>query len=374
MKAEVQEAKGSPWEPTRYQKLFRYAPSGTIFARFKIAGKQVRRSLKTPNLELAQRKLAELERQERNVAEEHRRGKMLFGEALDLHVQSVQNDPTIKPSTRAYYDQRVKALRESWPGLDGLDIRRITKEQCEEWAKKFAAQFSASSYNHSISLLKHAFEKAMEAGVRYDNPARKLERRSEIPKKLNLPSAKQFIAFLSEIDNGGSGKSKPCANLVRFLAFSGCRKMEAARVTWTDVDFDSGRLSVLGDPEHGTKNGEWRSVPMVPEMRQLLLRLKTENPTAKPEDPVMTVRECQKAMNRAAKIVGMSRITHHDLRHLFATRCIESGVDIPTVSRWLGHKDGGVLAMRLYGHLRDEHSDSMAQKVSFGTAPSTGDG
>jgi hypothetical protein len=30
---------------------------------------------------------------------------------------------------------------------------------------------------------------------------------------------------------------------------------------------------------------------------------------------------------------------------LFATRCIESGVDIPTVSRWLGHKDGGALAM-----------------------------
>jgi site-specific recombinase XerD len=32
----------------------------------------------------------------------------------------------------------------------------------------------------------------------------------------------------------------------------------------------------------------------------------------------------------------MARITHHDLRHLFAMRCIESGVDVPTVSRWLG--------------------------------------
>ena len=28
------------------------------------------------------------------------------------------------------------------------------------------------------------------------------------------------------------------------------------------------------------------------------------------------------------------------------------GVDIPTVSRWLGHKDGGALAMKVYGHLR----------------------
>jgi len=39
----------------------------------------------------------------------------------------------------------------------------------------------------------------------------------------------------------------------------------------------------------------------------------------------------------------MARITHHDLRHLFATTCIEAGVDIPTVSRWLGHQDGGAL-------------------------------
>jgi integrase len=56
---------------------------------------------------------------------------------------------------------------------------------------------------------------------------------------------------------------------------------------------------------------------------------------------------------------------HHDLRHLFATRCIESGVDIPTVSRWLGHQDGGALCMKTYGHLRDEHSASEAKKVTF---------
>jgi integrase len=83
---------------------------------------------------------------------------------------------------------------------------------------------------------------------------------------------------------------------------------------------------------------------------------------------VLRVRECQKAMDRAAKVVGMKRITHHDLRHLFATRCIESGVDIPTVSRWLGHKDGGALAMKVYGHLRDQHSVNMAQKVVFSTS------
>jgi hypothetical protein len=48
-----------------------------------------------------------------------------------------------------------------------------------------------------------------------------------------------------------------------------------------------------------------------------------------------------------------------------ATRCIEAGVDIPAVSRWLGHQHGGALCMRTYGHLPDEHSQRAALKVTF---------
>ena len=83
---------------------------------------------------------------------------------------------------------------------------------------------------------------------------------------------------------------------------------------------------------------------------------------------VMRLFECQNSMTNAATKIGMKRITHHDLRHLFATICIESGVDIPTVSRWLGHKDGGALCMKTYGHLRQDHSLAQAQRVSFGMA------
>jgi integrase len=104
---------------------------------------------------------------------------------------------------------------------------------------------------------------------------------------------------------------------------------------------------------------------MIPDMRQMLGRMRSERADEPAEAGVMRVHECQKAMDNAARRVGMKRITHHDLRHLFATRCIESGVDIPTVSRWLGHKDGGALAMRVYGHLRDQHSVNMAQRVTF---------
>ena len=31
----------------------------------------------------------------------------------------------------------------------------------------------------------------------------------------------------------------------------------------------------------------------------------------------------------------------------------------------MGHRDGGALAMKVYGHLRDEHSKTEARKVTF---------
>jgi integrase len=99
-------------------------------------------------------------------------------------------------------------------------------------------------------------------------------------------------------------------------------------------------------------------------MENLLMRMK-ERLGAFGKGQVLQVGRCNEALARSCKEIGISRLTHHDLRHLFATRCIESGVDIPTVSRWLGHKDGGALAMKTYGHLRNEHSQAMAQKVKF---------
>jgi integrase len=165
--------------------------------------------------------------------------------------------------------------------------------------------------------------------------------------------------------NGHSRYSPHCADFAAGLAFTGCRKSEAGHITWRDVDFDAGEIVVRGDPEVGTKNWELRRVPLIPDAHALFERMCNERPSEPLDTNVFRVGECQKALDRACKKVGADRITHHDLRHLFATRCIESGVDIPTVSRWLGHKDGGALAMKTYGYLRREHSIAQAQRVRF---------
>src|SRR5207245_5387615 len=100
------------------------------------------------------------------------------------------------------------------------------------------------------------------------------------------------------------------------------------------------------------------------ELRGFLERLKAEkNP--KPDDPIIPISSARKCLETACRKLGFPNYTHHDFRHFFATTCIESGVDIPTVSRWLGHKDGGALAMKRYGHLRQEHSFAMIKRVNF---------
>jgi hypothetical protein len=213
---------------------------------------------------------------------------------------------------------------------------------------------------------------AIDSGARYGNPAAEIKKVKVRQKILKLPEHDQFPALVQAVRKAGGRFSKDCGDLLEFLAYSGARLSEAARIYGSDCDFANGKIAIKGDPETGTKNWEVRMIPMIPDMRRLLERVCAEKPKEQWEkNPVVGVRECQKAIDSACRKLEIARFTHHDLRHLFATRCIESGVDIPTVSRWLGHKDGGALAMKTYGHLRDLHSTTMAQKVVFSEAGQT---
>jgi hypothetical protein len=42
-----------------------------------------------------------------------------------------------------------------------------------------------------------------------------------------------------------------------------------------------------------------------------------------------------------------------------------SGIDYLTIARWVGHRDGGILIGRVYGHLNDEHKRKQANRLSF---------
>jgi integrase len=355
------------WEKTRLQNLVRHK-SGRYYARAFAGGKEVWKSLKTSHFSVAQARLAEFLKEHRERANNGNGGvsaKMTFGEAAAIHLRNLDDNLRIKPSTRDYWRRRLLALNRSWPRLNETEIRKITQVACKEWASIYGKKASPTNYNNTIALLRHVLAIAIEAGVIYNNPAAVLKRTAIRGKEIALPSIEKFNALLAEMRNGHSRYSLHCADFAAGLAFTGCRVGEAREVSWRDVDFEGGEIVVRGDINTGTKNWELRRVPLIPDARALFERMRREREGEPLDAKVFRVRECQKSLDRACKNVSTDRITHHDLRHLFATRCIESGVDIPTVSRWLGHKDGGALAMKTYGHLRREHSIAQAQRVTF---------
>jgi integrase len=360
------------WTKTGKDNLVRHK-SGRYYARVFGKGKEVWKSLKTSHFSVAQARLAEFLKDHRQRVGNGGGGndsgvsaKMTFGEAATSHLRDLDDNVKIKPRTRAYYRERLRALEKSWPLLSRTEVRKISSGDCKAWAGRYGRIAAPTNYNNTVALLRHVFAVAVEAGVIYANPAAAVKRAQLRPKEIALPSSEKFNAMVEEMRNGHGRFSRDCADFVEGLAYSGMRKGEANALEWRDVDFTANEIVVRGDAVTGTKGGEgWRRVPMIPDARTLFQRMRSECADEPLDAKVFRVAECQKAIDRAAKKIGTARITHHDLRHLFATRCIESGVDIPTVSRWLGHKDGGALAMKTYGHLRREHSQAQALKVSF---------
>jgi integrase len=358
------------WARTGHRNLIRHK-SGRYYARAFACGKEVWQSLKTSHYSVARARLAEFLKEHRERASNGNgavSAKMTFGEAAAIHLRNLDGNLRIKLSTRDYWRRRLLALNRSWPRLNETEVRKITQVACKEWASTYGKKVSPTNYNNTIGLLRHVLAIAIEAGVLYSNPAAVLKRAAIRGKEIALPSTDKFNALLAEMRNAHSRYSPHCADFAAGLAFTGCRVGEAREIVWRDVDFEAGEIVVPGDANTSTKNWELRRVPLIPDARALFERMRSESSGESLDAKVFRVGECQKALDRACKKVGADRITHHDLRHLFATRCIESGVDIPTVSRWLGHKDGGALAMKTYGHLRREHSIAQAQRVTFAPA------
>jgi integrase len=379
----------SVWERTSVQCLYRHGKSGIYYARASDGKRKIWRTLKTKSLSVARLRLADHLKEIRRVRESNQAvesGEVTMRDVVAVYQERFESNTHLVESTKHVRRTALGRLLKTWPGIEKLHPRQVTTARIHDWAarlKKHGTGFSppgsrcppkrkkgisASSVNQTVATLKRLMKIAMEKGAIYSNPTdaeppegMERLRAKETNKKIRLPSKKEFSQLFKVIESSGSGWAPYAADLSRFLAYSGTRVGEARRMTWRHIDFGKGQLYIPGTKSETSD----RVVPMLKPMRELLNRLYTEANEPKHDNRILRVGECQKSLDRACELLGIERITHHDLRHLFATVCIESGVDIPTVSRWLGHKDGGALAMRIYGHLRDDHSKYAAERVNF---------
>lgn len=344
------------------ENLYRLETNGGYYALIKRGDKQFRRSLKTKDRKLAERRLIELRAQVGNLTTSDE-ARLSFEEvgrrwvALTAHA--------LKPST---VKRRELYLKSVAPFFAGISIRNIQPHHCERWLAERGAKIAPLTMAYELATMRALFDHAINLGLMLANPARRIKRPRIVQTPITVPSREQFrvlVAAIRESDGRAENQRRAAAgaDLIELLAYSGCRLAEATALRWNDVDFETNLVTVTGG-DAGTKNHEQRVIPMTDALKALLLRLRNAR-LPQPSDAISPTKDAKTCLRTASRRLGYPHFSHHDFRHFFATTCIESGVDIPTMSRWLGHNDGGALAMKIYGHLRAEHSIAAAKLVHF---------
>ena len=366
------------WTKTNIGNLVKHRGGG-YYARLFSGGKERWKSLRTKVLEVAKSRLREEQRElgkQETVAKPARSGRMTMGMAIEqlngeikahLPMRRKGRKTTITQSSAHYRAETVEMLRRSWAEtsgseLDPIEVRKVTGGEIRRWADALRAKMSATRFNNTLGTFRRLFDVAIAAGELHRNPAVDIGRSYKEPRTTYTPTREEFIKLVAAIRNSPSRLADDIADYVEFLGYTGARKEEAASVLWGDVD--TGRETVTF---RKTKNGLPRTNELIAEAGELLNRMKAKRDSVANDERVFRVSEAYGALRSAAATIGIPRISHHDLRDLFATTAIESGVDIPTVADWLGHRDGGALLLERYRKHRDEHAKQAAKKVCFAT-------
>jgi len=384
--------------------LARHSSTGTYYARYQLFGRRTMRSLGTNDARVAKMRHLDLQAKNERIRQSGIRLNAGVGSMADIlreALEAYEQNATHSDKSKVGFRLNIQRIEKHWSVCFGLPIggmkpEKITNTLVERFAnyltneatwrrhntKKHRKGYGAVTANVTLETLLRVMVFAKARGYITEIPfqlkgdlGQKSLLRPEPKKKIEFPThvkiqevfaqmrtvstapddQKELWAFLQR-------RSNESADFAEFMAYSGARVEEAADWKWEDERPNS--IFVRGTKTETSQN---REVPKIPAMVELLARMKARRTAEgrKLEGPAFTISQCREALASACKRVGIERWTHHTLRHLFATRCIESGVDIPTVSRWLGHADGGALAMKTYGHLRKEHSETQATKVKF---------
>jgi integrase len=268
------------------------------------------------------------------------------------HLGHVRVDQIATPLIAGYIDKRLKGGKFSGRKLVAVSERTA---------------------NLDMIRLRNVLKSAIDDGYLRELPKIKMLEEAPPPKR-ELVTPAEFDRLLDVARNDCKKNGEQLADYLRFLAFSGAREQEALRIKWKDVDFERERVTIGADQL--TKNWESRTVEFNPQLGALLREMHGRrapdcswlfpSPRRRGRDEhAMSFRESLKIARKAA---GLEWVGFHDLRHYFCSVCVMAGIDFMTIAAWLGHKDGGILVGKVYGHLLDEHRSKAAKQVHFGLA------
>ena len=254
--------------------------------------------------------------------------------------------------------------------LSALVLQNFITKLLENGNCKTGNGLSANSVNAVISVLQSSLQMAHMIGVANEYTADKIKRPKITERPIECFSMKEQKQIEQAVLNGNKDKLYG----ILLCLYSGLRIGELIALQWSDIDFVKGILTVSKSCHDGkdgliidepkTANSR-RMIPLPKQLLPILKGVKKKSDSSfvvSSNGSFVSVRSYQRSFELLLKRLNIPHKGFHSLRHTFATRAIECGMDVKTLSEILGHKNPTVTLNR-YTHSLMEHKQDMMNKL-----------
>ncbi len=292
-----------------------------------------------------------------------------LNEWLALYVK-----PTTKIRTYNKYKRQIEL--HILPAIGELELHDLTATVLQRFTVELLEKgLSANSVNGIISVLKSSLRRAVLLGVTDKEFTMAIVRPKRREKQVDCFSKKEQ----RKIEQYIFEKKKNKLFGVILCLYTGLRIGELLSLTWDDVDLQKGIITILKSCHDSWQNGKYVKVidtpktdcseRVIPIPKQLLIRLRDYKKSSSGNYVVCgervhgaQVRSYQKSFELLLKRLNLPHKGFHALRHTFATRALECGMDIKTLSEILGHKNP-TITLKRYAHSMLEHKTEMMNRL-----------
>ena len=297
---------------------------------------------------------------------------------IDWLIQWLEN--YIRPSVKMRTYERYKLIIEqhikdkigglNLNDLSPLVLQSFITELLQSGNRKAGKGLSANSVNAIISVIQSSLKTAHLLGLTKEYTADKIKR----PKLIERPVECFSLKEQKQIEQAVLNSKKDKLFGILLCLYSGLRIGELIALRWSDIDFTKGLLTVSKSC-HDSKNGLIIDEPktansrrLIPLPKQLLpilksIKKKSDSPfVVSANGKPVSVRSYQRSFELLLKRLNIPHKGFHSLRHTFATRALECGMDVKTLSEILGHKNPTVTLNR-YAHSLIEHKADMMNRL-----------
>lgn len=293
----------------------------------------------------------------------HRQIARGFSDAAKEFLEWCDVQHADKPNTARRVKVSMWSLREWFQNKNIVAIRRSDIERYKTW-RLVTHRVQPITLRHDLDALSKFLEWAIVMDIRHDNPMSEVQKPStEDAVRMHVLTAAEEFDYFHRIEERGY---KNLADIARLILDQGMRPDEAYSLERRGVDLENGRVTIFTGKTKAAK----RRLKLTPEARMIVERRHAESQGGRwlfpsPKIAGTHLTKLNTAHNEVCKATPERDALHfvlYDLRHTFATRAAEKGMDLGTLAAVLGHSS---LRMVLkYVHIRQNHMDSEMDRIS----------